>query len=124
MHEVADTLMSHGASLVALSPQRPQHSRGMIEKHGLSFPILSDRGNAYAHELGLRFTLPDDLREVYKTLNIDLPEHNGEDSWTLPMPARIVVGQDGIVRNTDVDPDYTRRPEAEKTVQDVIALAT
>ena len=115
--------MSHGASLVVLSPQRPQHSRGQVENHGLSFPLLSDRGNAYAAELGLRFTLPEDLREVYLSLNIDLPEHNGEDSWTLPIPARIVVGQDGIVRAADIDPDYTRRPEVEKTVQDVIALA-
>lgn len=114
--------MSHGASIAVLSPQRPQHSRSMLEKHGLKFPLLSDPGNAYAAELGLRFTVPEDLREVYLSLNINLPEHNAEDSWTLPIPARIVVGQDGIVRAADIDPDYTRRPEAEKTVQDVLAL--
>ena len=115
--------MSHGANIVVLSPQQPQHSRTMVEKHGLTFPLLSDRGNDYAAQLGLRFTLPEDLREVYLTLGIDLPEHNAEDSWTLPIPARIVVGQDGIVRAADIDPDYTRRPEVEKTLQDVIALA-
>ena len=48
--------------------------------------------------------------------------HNGEASWTLPMPARLVVGKDGIVRSTDVDPDYTHRPEPQKTVDDVKQL--
>lgn len=107
---------------MVISPQLPRHSQTMIDKHGLGFPLLSDRGNAYAAELGIRFTLPEALREVYLTLNINLPEHNGEPSWTLPIPARIVIGQDGIVTAADIDPDYTRRPDIEKTVRDVMAL--
>jgi peroxiredoxin len=33
------------------------------------------------------------------------------------MPARFVVSQDGIIRKVDVDPDYTRRPEPEDTIE-------
>ena len=29
------------------------------------------------------------------------------------MPARFVVGQDGVVLYAEVNPDYTRRPEPE-----------
>jgi hypothetical protein len=39
------------------------------------------------------------------------------------MPARFVVDRGGIVRAADVDPDYERRPEPQKTVDDVEALA-
>ena len=88
----------------------------MVAKHGLGFDILSDPGNAYAARLGLRFVLPDELRTIYRGFGIDLPAANGESSWTLPMPGRIVVAADGTVADVDVDPDYTVRPEPAATL--------
>ncbi len=38
---------------------------------------------------------------------------------TLPMPARYVVKQDGIIVAADFDPDYTVRPEPQKTLADL-----
>ncbi|MCG8546865.1 MAG: AhpC/TSA family protein [Alphaproteobacteria bacterium] len=122
MQEIADAIANHGATLVALTPQLPEHSLGMIEKHGLTFDMLSDPGNAYATQLGLTFALPDDLREVYSGFGIDLPKHNGEASWTLPMPGRFVIDSGGVIRAADVDPDYTRRPEPQKALDDLAAL--
>ena len=63
------------------------------------------------------------LKAVYLGFGIDLPVRNGEPSWTLPMPGRFVVDRGGIVRAVDADPDYERRPEPRKTVDDVRALA-
>ena len=37
-----------------------------------------------------------------------------DDSWTLPMPARFVIGQDGSICYAEVNPDYTRRPDPEE----------
>lgn len=98
------------------------HNRAVIEKNGLAFEILSDPGNAYAARLGLRFALPPEIVAIYRGFGIDLAAFDGDDSWTLPMPARIVVDRHGVVRATDVDPDYTVRPEPEKTLRDVLAL--
>jgi len=39
------------------------------------------------------------------------------------MPGRFVIDSRGIVRAADVDPDYEHRPEQQKTVDDVKALA-
>ena len=77
---------------------------------------MRDRGNAVARTFGLVFTLPVDLREVYRGFGIDLEKANGDASWTLPMPARYVVDQTGTIRSADVDPDYTRRTEPTDTV--------
>ena len=38
------------------------------------------------------------------------------------MPGRIIVDGEGIVRSVDADPDYTRRPEPSKTLQDARAV--
>ncbi len=54
---------------------------------------------------------------MYSSFGIDLPASNGDDSWELPLPARIVVDQGGIIQGLDADPDYTRRPEPEATLE-------
>lgn len=64
------------------------------------------------------------LRKVYRGFGIELPDHNGDDSWTLPLPARIVVGGDGVVQSIDADPDDTLRPEPTGTVETLRSLAT
>ena len=122
MRDIVPELEKHGAKLVAVSPLKSEHIQGLVEKHKLNFDLVADPGNAYMAELGLRFTVPPELNEVYKSLGIDLEASNGDSSATLPVPARIVVDSGGIVRATDIDVDYTRRPEPEKTLADVAAL--
>ncbi|MBX9858169.1 MAG: AhpC/TSA family protein, partial [Sphingomonas sp.] len=100
-----------GASLVAISPQTRANSRKSVRENALDFPILSDPGNMVAAQFGLRFALPDYLIELYQTLGNQLPAFNGDDSWTLPMPGRFVIGGDGRIVYAEVNPDYTRRPE-------------
>lgn len=120
---ILEQIQSHGAGLVAISPQLPEHSREMIERRHLTFPILSDRGNEVAARFGLRFSLPEYLRAIYRTFPLDLPRINGDDSWTLPMPARFVVDRQGVIRAAESDPDYTTRPEPDETLEVLRDLA-
>lgn len=122
MQAINDQFNAAGATVVALTPQLASFSQSMIEKHGIEFDMLSDPGNEYAAELGLRFEVPEDVKAIYQGFKLPMVETNGDDSWTLPMPARIVVSSDGIVRATDIDPNYTSRPEPEKTLADVKAI--
>ena len=123
LQEIVTPLRALGASLVAVSPQLPEHSLSIIQKNQLSFDILRDAGNAYTAELGLRFALPAQMQPIYRSFGIDLPACNGDPAWTLPMPARLVIDRAGIVRAIDADPDYTVRPEPEKTLEDVKKLS-
>ena len=106
-----------GASLVTICPQTPERNAATQQKLRLEFSVLSDHANAYARSLRLVHELPDDLRDVYRGFGVDLPESNGEDSWTLPFPTRIVVDRTGLIRDVQSDPDYTRRPEPADTVE-------
>jgi peroxiredoxin len=102
-----------GGALVAISPQSAANSRKSARQNELSFPILSDHGNEVAAAFGLRYHLPDYLIELYKQLGNDLPLVNGEPSWTLPIPARYVIGRDGVILYAGLNADYTQRPEPE-----------
>src|ERR1700726_4680039 len=106
----------YGASLVAISPQTAPNSRKSMRQNKLSFPILSDLKGKVGAAFGLRFNLPAYLIELYKQLKNDRPTFNDDPSWTLPMPARYVIGQDGKILYSEVNPDYTRRPEPEDMI--------
>lgn len=117
-----EDLKLHNTTLVAITAQVPEHSASMRKKHGLAFAMLHDPRNDYAAQLGLRFAFLGELKKVYDGFKVDLAEVNGDPSWTLPIPARLVVDQSGIVRVADIDPDYTTRSEPRKTMDDVKAL--
>ena len=122
MRDIVDPLKDLNTTLVALTPQLAERNIEMIEKHKIKFDMLSDPGNAYAEKLGLKINVSQAVRDLYGEFGIDLAVSNGEDSWTLPMPARLVIDQSGIVRSADVDPNHTSRPEPQQTVDDVKAL--
>ncbi|MEW9572271.1 peroxiredoxin-like family protein [Rhodanobacter sp. Si-c] len=102
---------ARGARLVAISPQTASNSRKSQREHHLTFPILSDEKSRIAAAFGLRFSLPDYLVELYKGFKNDLPTVNDDPAWVLPMPARYVIGTDGIIAYAEVNPDYTQRPD-------------
>ena len=116
LQAIQPDLAALGASLVAISPQLPEHNRELIRTRHLTFEILTDRGNEVANRFGLRFALPDDLHKLYLTFPLDLEKFNGDASWTLPIPARFVIDQQGVIRHAESDPDYTTRPEPEDTL--------
>ena len=112
-----------GGSIIAISPQLSKYSKQVVKKHALSFPVLIDSENRYAEELGLTFTLPEKLKELYTKFGIDLERFNGSDTWVLPMSARFLVDSKGIIRESEVHPDHTVRPEPSDIVEFIKSLA-
>jgi len=98
-----------GARLVAVSPQTPDNSLTMAEKHNLEFPVLFDEGGEVIGTYGLKFDVTEP--ELYKAGGADLDKFNGEGRWILPSPAVFVIDRDGIVRFVSVNGDYTERAE-------------
>ncbi|GLR86860.1 peroxiredoxin-like family protein [Bradyrhizobium iriomotense] len=111
LQEVLPEIAARGASLVAISPQTAPNSRKSQRDNKLSFPILSDVRSEVAEAFGIRFALPADLVALYKAFKNDLPTFNDDPSWVLPMPARYVIGRDGVIAYAEVNPDYTHRPD-------------
>ena len=101
---------------MAISPQQEVHNRELVEDKNLTFRILSDPGNQVADTYGIRYKLPEDLKEVYIKFGIKLHEYNGDDSWTLPLPARLIIDRDGVIQYAEISADYTARPDPEETV--------
>ena len=122
MQKHLDEFKAKGVALVAITPELPDTSLSTIEKHQLKFPVLSDVGNDFAKKLGILFQQPDSMRPVFKTMGFDLATRNGDDSFVLPIPATLLVDQKGVVRNTFIDPEFSRRLEPSTALEWIDAL--
>ena len=95
----------------------PEHIEANIREEKLGFEILTDLGNQVAREYGIVFELQDYLKTAYLGFGIDLAKYNGDNSWTLPIPANFVVDREGIVVYSAGDPDYRVRPEPSEMLE-------
>ena len=115
-------IREHGALMVAVSPQMQRQSDFMVGQHGLPFPVLHDAGNALAEQFGLVYTVPETMREYYRSILVNLPFVNGDESWRLPLPATYVIGRDHKVLFAEAHADFRVRPEPEEALAAALAL--
>jgi peroxiredoxin len=99
------------AELVAISPQTLDESLSTAKKNQITFPVLSDVGSVTATVFGIAFEVAEELRPIYAQFGHALPDKNGDDSWTLPIPATYVVEHDGTIALAFFDIDYRNRLE-------------
>lgn len=105
------------ATLVAVSPQSPDHSMALTEKHELTFEVFTDKNNALAKQLGISFKLQEFALPIYQAIGIDLKDFNLNDENTLPIPAVLVIDTDGCVIYKFIDSDYRNRLDIDELIQ-------
>jgi peroxiredoxin len=64
-----------------------------------------------ARQFGLVYRVPEYQQAIYKSVFVNLPFTNGDDSWELPIPATFILERDGTVIYVSANEDYTERPE-------------
>lgn len=106
-----DEFKEHGAQLVAVSPQAPDHSLSMAEKNELGFLVLSDVDANVLERYGLKYEVDAELRRLLESVGHDVSAYNGSAGWTLPAPATFVIDRHGEVRYAHVRGDWTERAE-------------
>ena len=107
-----ETIRSLGADLVAISPELPDNTLTMAEKHAIPIDVLSDATSEVMKKYRLWYAVPAEVKALYlEKFGLNLEKYNGAGRWELPVPATYVLDRDGIVRAGEADPDYTVRME-------------
>jgi peroxiredoxin len=99
---------ANGAKLIALTPELPDKSMSMAEKHDLKFEVLSDLGDKIAKEFGIVFKLINNVSSIY-TNSFDLNDYNGDDSNELPLAANYLINQEGNIIYAFMNSNYRNR---------------
>ncbi|ARI78441.1 peroxiredoxin-like family protein [Halobacillus mangrovi] len=115
--EILDEVHEAGGELMAISPENPDHSLSTSEKNELEFLVLSDVGNEVANQFNLVYQLPDYLVDIYKDKGLNVDQHNGDETWTLPVSATYVIDTDGTIVYEYTKADYKDRAEPSQVLE-------
>ena len=110
-NQLLPALTNRNIGLIAISPQTPDGSLTMQQKHDLAFTVLSDPGNTLARHLGILTGPSADARAAQLQLGMDLTAINADRTTTLPMPTTLSMDAAHVITWIDVHPDYTTRSE-------------
>jgi len=110
-------ITDRGASVVAVSPQKPEYLEKMAGKTGATFRLLYDKSYAISDAYDVTFT-PESWQLIrYNTgLNAKLKKSQSDDSQRLPIPATYLINRDGVIVWRHFDPNYKNR----STVKDIL----
>jgi peroxiredoxin len=110
LQEALPDITSAGATLVAISPQAPDHGLTMTEKHELAFPVLSDVDQTVSEAYKVRFDVTGDLEDLQvNVFQNDPAKQNANGQRTLPVPSTFIIGRDGTVRFASINADWRVR---------------
>jgi peroxiredoxin len=105
-----------GARIVSIMPDSAQFTADYVKRNDLPFPILSDVDLGYSLSLGLIFWVGAEIRRVYEEAGVELEKYHGNQGSFLPMAAKFIVGQDGLVKARQVNIEFRERMEPDAIV--------
>jgi len=102
-------LIDLGYQIIAISPDRPEKIRNLLEKTPYDYQLVSDTSLSAARACGVAFKVNAKTIEMYKGYGIDLEDASGETHHLLPVPSVFVLDTEGTVRFVHSDPNYKVR---------------
>ena len=117
LQEKISEFKEKNATLVAISPQSPDNSLTVIEKHHLTFEVLTDKDNVFAKQLGIVCELQDFVLPYYHALGIDLSSFNENTNNSLPIPAVFVVNESSKIIYKFADANYMNRIDIDELLK-------
>ncbi len=109
LKDVYPQLTEMGYQLLAISPDKPEKLQESLDNFKLDYSLFSDSGMEAARAFGISFRVDDETVEKYHTYGIDLEAASGQKHHWLPVPAIFIVGTDGKIKYSYVNPDYATR---------------
>ncbi|OEI80347.1 hypothetical protein AST99_10030 [Formosa algae] len=107
IQQYKDQYQTFNASIIAISPQKPDDALSITQKNELGFEVLSDSNQDVIAAYHLQFDPGTDYHQ-----RRDLSELNGNGSLTLPVPATFIIDTNFKVIASHVEANYTERMSA------------
>ena len=95
-----------GAIVIAVSPELDESIEKMVSKTDASFHIISDKGYVIMEKYGVSFKVNRTTLAKYKLIGVNLEKANGNTDYILPVPATIIINQNGVIDYIHFDENH------------------
>jgi len=102
-----------GANLIAISPELPEYIQETADELENPYSIIYS-GTPIMQQYKVDFQMDKKTKAKYKTFGINVSKHNGNDDYTLPVPATYVIDKKGVIAYKHFDENYKVRAEVDE----------
>lgn len=107
-------IIDKGATLVAVTPEKPENVEKTIEKTKATFSIIVDEGLKIMKGYDVEFEVPENTLTRYRNSNIDIEKNNGPNGKYLPVPAVYIIDKESNITYRYFEADYRKRPSVKE----------
>jgi peroxiredoxin len=108
-----------GATLIAVSPEKPENVAKTVEKTKATYSILYDEGLKIMKAYEVEFEVPENTITRYRNAGIDLEKSNGGNGKYLPVPAIYIIDKESTITYRFFEPDYKKRPSVAEILKNL-----
>ena len=110
-------VMAAGATVFAVTPEKPGSALKMIEKTGATFTVIPDPTEEIMQDYNVAFNVTEAYQQkIQNALEADIASNNDKKDARLPVPATFIINQQGIIVYRQFNLDYHIRA----SVKDII----
>ncbi|HVT83686.1 MAG TPA: peroxiredoxin-like family protein [Chitinophagaceae bacterium] len=110
-------IIAKSATLIAVTPEKPESITKTIEKTAASYSILYDDGLKIMKAYDVAFEVDDNTLTRYHNTGIDIEANNGKNGKYLPVPAVYIINQQSTIIYRYFEPDYKKRPSVKEILE-------
>ena len=103
-------ILDKGATVIAVSPEKPENVAKTVEQTKAAFPVIYDEGLKIMKAYQVAFEVPENTITRYRNANIDIEKNNGSNGRFLPVPAVYIIDKESTIQYRFFETDYKKRP--------------
>jgi peroxiredoxin len=119
MEDSLQFIKDKGATLIAVSPEKPESIRLTVDKTKAEYPVLYDEGLKIMKAYDVEFEVPENTLTRYRNTGINIEENNGKNGKYLPVPAVYIIDQDQTILYRFFEADYKKRPSVKEMLDNL-----
>ena len=108
-----------GATIIAVSPEKPESVNKTIDKTKAEYSVLYDEGLKIMKAYEVDYEVQENTITRYRNTGIDLEKTNGKDWKFLPVPAVYIIDQQSNITYRYFDADYKKRPSVQEILKNL-----
>ncbi len=112
MNDLADSLSfitDRGANIIAVTPESNEYIDVTVEKSNATFSIIYDEGHEIMDAYDVTWHVSALAHLFYKLSGKNINRASKNSDRALPVPATYIIGQDGKIKGSYFNKDYTKR---------------